>query len=512
MMMKGRTASRRRLPIPWSSVHGINHDGLPRSVPYTRMSPEPMSGPRPSERPTLDASTAGTLSTPPKPPLIERLIEPFRRFAGEEVSGGLALLAAAVAAVLWANSPWAESYHRIFETPLVVGGSDVILSISVRHFINDGLMAVFFFLVGLEIKREFLAGELSSRQTAALPILAALGGMAVPAALYALLTIGDSAAARGWGIPMATDIAFALGVLALLGDRIPPGLKVFLAALAIADDIGAVLVIAMFYSEGIDQSRLGIAALMLLAAVAASRSGVRRPGAYATIGLILWIAMMGSGVHATVAGVLLAMAIPVRIRLNERGFLRAANRALDVFALAAVETESDPRVSVLSNKRHHAAVEQIETLCEQAQPPLIRLEHGLRGVVAFGIMPLFALANAGISLSSADLAAGYANRAALAVAIGLLVGKPLGILGLSWIAVRSRIASLPHGVTWSMLAGVGMLGGIGFTMALFVGELAFGEGSLLDSAKLGIVTASLLSGVLGWLTLRSLASRGGETP
>ena len=462
-------------------------------------------------------STPAPLATPSAPhdpdavPLIERVLAPFRQFAHTASAGGVVLLAVTAVALAWANSPWAESYHHLWETPLTVGVGGWQATWTLHHFINDGLMAVFFFLVGLEIKREVLAGELSSVRSAALPMLAALGGMVVPAAIYALLNRGTPGFA-GWGIPMATDIAFALGVLALLGDRVPVGLKVFLAALAIVDDIGAVLVIAVFYSGGVMWGALGAAALLLALAAAANWAGVRRPWAYGAIGLALWGTVLVSGVHATVAGVLLAFAIPVRTRLNELQFLGSARRALADFDAAALVTATSPHVSILSNSEHHRAVEELETLAEQAQPPLIRLEHALHGPVMFGIMPLFALANAGVTLDAAALAVGITSPVAIGTALGLLLGKPLGIAGFSWVAVRLGIAALPRGVTWRAVGPVALLGGIGFTMALFIAGLAFagdaantaagGGAALLDAAKLGVLGASALAGVLGGVLLR----------
>jgi Na+:H+ antiporter, NhaA family len=441
-------------------------------------------------------------------PLVDRLLAPFRRFARTASAGGLVLLAATAVALVWANSPWAAGYDHLWETPLTLGVGGWRVQWTLHHLINDGLMTVFFFVVGLEIKREVLAGELKSLRSASLPMVAALGGMVVPAALYTLVNLGGPGAG-GWGVPMATDIAFALGVLALLGDRVPTGLKVFLAALAIVDDIGAVLVIALFYSGGVAWGALATAGAILLVAIGANAAGFRRPWTYGTLGILLWAAVLASGVHATVAGVLLAMVIPVRTRLDEPAFLAGAHRALDDFDAAAVVTARDPDTTVLSNTQHHTALEELETLCEEAQPPLIRLEHALHGIVSFAIMPLFALANAGVSLG-ADAAQAVASPIALGAVLGLVLGKPLGITGFSWLAVRLGFASLPTGVTWPMLAGAGVLGGIGFTMALFIAGLAFGDATLLEAAKLGILTASVITGVTGWLLLRRTAPTAGK--
>jgi Na+:H+ antiporter, NhaA family len=408
---------------------------------------------------------------------------------------------ATAVALVWANSPWRDSYHHLWEAPLTLGIGSWSAQWTLHHFINDGLMVVFFFLVGLEIKREMLAGELKTVRSASLPMIAAFGGMVVPAGLYAIINRGGPGAA-GWGVPMATDIAFALGVLALLGKRIPTGLKVFLAALAIVDDIGAVLVIAVFYSGGVSGLALAIAGAIVIAAAAANAAGVRRPSAYTLLGVALWAAVLASGIHATIAGVLLAMTIPVRTQVNEAGFLTGAKRAIEDFDAAAAVTAQDRETTVLSNAEHHTAVEELEALCELAQPPLIRMEHALHGIVAFGIMPVFALANAGVSLDAAALRDGLTSPVTIGALIGLLAGKPLGIAGFSWLAVRFRLATLPAGVTRRMLIGAGILGGIGFTMALFIAGLAFTDARQLDAAKLGVLGASALAGLAGYLLLR----------
>jgi NhaA family Na+:H+ antiporter len=302
---------------------------------------------------------------------------------------------------------------------------------------------------------------------------------------------------------MATDIAFALGVLALVGERVPVAIRVFLAALAIVDDIGAVLVIAVFYSGGIAWSALATAGALVLLATGANVAGVRRPWVYGAIGTALWAAVLSSGIHATIAGVLLAMTIPARTRIDEESFLARARRAL-----ARFEVAHEPGASPLRDPEHHAAVQHLERLAEQLQPPLLRLEHALHGAVAFGIMPLFALANAGVPLRGSDIASAGALNVTLGVALGLLVGKPLGITVFTWGAVRSGFTSLPEGVTWRLVASVGLLGGIGFTMALFIAGLAFaGEPDLLVAAKLGILGASALAGCSGWLVLARATGR-----
>lgn len=426
---------------------------------------------------------------------IERILSPFGRFLRTESSSGIILLLATILALVWANSPWAESYFRLWETYLSVGWGDAVFRLSFHHFINDGLMVVFFFLVGLEIKRELQVGELASAKRAALPIAAALGGMLVPALIYTALNLGGPGIA-GWGIPMATDIAFALGVLALMGPRVPLALKVFLAALAIVDDLGAVLVIALFYTEQISVLALALAAVLLAVLVVANRLGVRHPGVYATIGFVLWIAFLQSGVHATVAGVLLAMTIPARTRINSRQFLDRGRHLLDRFDAVGSEGRD-----MLTNHEQQAAIQQLEDACEQAQAPLQRIEHDLHLWVAFGIIPLFALANAGVDLGG-DLAAAFAAPVTLGVIFGLLLGKPLGITLFAWAAVRVGLAAKPEEVSWRAIHGVSWLGAIGFTMSLFIGNLAFGEGVLLDDAKIGVLSASLAAGLVGWFLLR----------
>ena len=448
--------------------------------------------PRPANGPPSDGASE---------PLVERLVAPFRRFASVASAGGVVLLAATAMALAWANSPWAESYHRVWQTRLAISLGGWRAEASLHHLISDGLMAVFFFLVGLEIKREILAGELKSARNAVLPIVAAFGGMIVPAALFAALNARGSGA-PGWGIPMATDIAFSLGVLALLGDRVPASVKVFLAAFAIVDDIGAMLVISVFYSAGVVWLPLVAAACLLALAGAANVAGVRSAWAYGALGVALWSAMLLSGVHATVAGVLLAMTIPVRTRVNEQAFLTSAQRVLADFDAAAIVTAMDPDVTVLSNTDHHTALEELVRLAEQAQPPLIRLEHALHVIVSFVIVPIFALANAGVSLSGSAIRAAATSPLTLGVVLGLVVGKPLGIVAFSWLAVRLRLAALPNGTSWPLIAGVGVLGGVGFTMALFIAGLAFSDGVLLDGAKVGILAASTVAGVAGWLLIR----------
>jgi NhaA family Na+:H+ antiporter len=387
-----------------------------------------------------------------------RVLDTFQRFFATAAAGGLVLLACTAVALVWANSPWADAYHRLWETPVSLGTPRIGLTLSLRHWLNDGLMALFFFLVGLEIKREMIAGELASRRAAALPIAAALGGMIVPAAIYAAVNGGGPGAA-GWGVPMATDIAFALGILALLGDRVPTGLRVFLAALAIADDLGAVIVIAFFYTGALDWAALGGATVVLALLVALNRAGVRRTLPYALLGVALWVLVLASGIHPTIAGVLLALTIPTRTRIGQ--------------------TES------------------------VARAPLQRMEEALEGMVAFIVLPLFALANAGVSLDG-SVGIVLHSPIALGAALGLLLGKPIGITLASYLSVRSGAAQLPGGVAWRHLHGAAWLGGIGFTMSLFIAGLAFTEPAMLDTAKLGVLGASICAGLVGYALLRGV--------
>jgi NhaA family Na+:H+ antiporter len=447
-------------------------------------------------------STATLAGNGSQPVLIERILKPFAQFAHTASAGGIVLLLATAVALAWANSPWAASYHHLWELEIGLDIGPFAIRSTLHHLINDGLMVVFFFLVGLEIKREVRIGELASFQRAALPAAAALGGMVVPAAIYAALNFGGPGAAA-WGTPMATDIAFALGVLALLGSRVPAGLKVFLAALAIVDDIGAVLVIALFYSGGVDWGALGLAGALLLLAAGANAAGVRHPWAYALIGVVLWGAVLASGVHATVAGVLLAMTIPSRTRIHEDEFLQRARRSVEAFARAC-----GPGTTVLTNQAQQESLLTLETLCEQAQAPLQRTERSLHGVVAFGIMPLFALANAGVQLTGGGQGTGLSNPITLGIILGLVIGKPLGITLFSWAAVRAGLAALPRGVSWRLIHGVAWLGGIGFTMSLFIAGLAFADApDLLTEAKLGVLIASIAAGLCGWFLLWRGGSR-----
>ena len=433
---------------------------------------------------------------------IERILSPFQEFLQRSTTGGVLLLVCTAVALIWANSPWADAYGRLWETRLSLGlGGYELLSKSLLHWINDGLMAVFFFVVGLEIKREILVGELSRPRQATLPIAAAIGGMVVPAVVYVGINLLDpnQTAMRGWGVPMATDIAFSLGVLALLGDRVPASSKIFLASFAIVDDIGATLVIAIFYTENISVIALALGMVVFALMLVANRLGIRRPLAYAILGFLLWLAFLKSGVHPTIAGVMGAMAIPARTRVDAASFLVNGRRFLHEF-----ESKGLTGSHVLTNIEQRGALQAMEKTCELAQSPLQRLEHSYHSWVAFLIMPIFALANAGVTLS-AEAGAAMLSPVAIGIFAGLVLGKQVGITFFAWLGVRLGLASLPTGLNWRHVYAIAWLGGIGFTMSLFITGLAFRDPGTLISAKIGILTASMVAGFGGWLILRQPA-------
>jgi NhaA family Na+:H+ antiporter len=427
---------------------------------------------------------------------------PFARFFRSEAIGGVLLLLFTLAALAWANSPWSASYLQFLHAEIGVSVNRAVFALSWDHWINDGLMGLFFFVVGLEIKREILIGELSSIRRAVLPVAAALGGMALPAAIYAAFNRG-SEGAHGWGIPMATDIAFALGILALLGPRVPAGLKVFLTALAIADDMGSVLVIAVFYTDRVSPVPLLAAALFLLAIVFALRRNVKRRFVYVILANCVWLSVLLSGVHATVAGILLALVVPVRSRIRPAHFLSIARETLAEFEAAALDSAprlTSEQIDVL-DRLHHATGDVV--------PAGVALERHIHPVAAYFVLPLFALFNAGIVVDSHSLAA-LAHPVGLGVMLGLVLGKQAGIFLAAWLVVRARLAVLPGGVTWGQIHGAAILGGIGFTMALFVSDLAFRAESLHAYSKTGILAGSVVSAVAGYVVLRSALNRSGS--
>jgi NhaA family Na+:H+ antiporter len=429
-----------------------------------------------------------------------RVVRAFQEFTRLEAAGGILLLLCAAAALIWANSPATDLYSRLWHTVITVGVGDFIIAKDLLHWVNDGLMAVFFFVVGLEIKREVLVGELASPKKAALPAVAAVGGMIVPAAIYLAFNLGGPAA-RGWGIPMATDIAFALGVLALLGDRVPLSLKVFLTALAIVDDLGAVTVIALFYTAELSWVALGVAGGAFLLMMVCNGARVRHPAVYGALGVVMWAAFLQSGVHATVAGVLGAMTIPVSAKINTGLFRSRSRELLDRFETLDV----DPETHDMTGEQQEA-IYALSSLVEHVETPLHRLEHALHPWVIFFIMPVFALANAGIVFAAGTEQA-LTHSITIGTVLGLVVGKFLGVTGFAWIAITAGIAERPRDMTWLHLAGAAVLAGIGFTMALFISALAFDDGMFLTYAKVGVLAASVVSGIAGSLVLLSAGRR-----
>jgi NhaA family Na+:H+ antiporter len=425
----------------------------------------------------------------------------FQQFTRLQASGGILLLAAAALALLWANSTWGHGYFELWETYLKIELGDLALKESLLHWVNDGLMAIFFFLVGLEIKREVLVGELASPKRAALPLVAAVGGMALPALIYTLFNFGGPGEA-GWGIPMATDIAFVLGVLTLFGSRVPVSLKVFFTALAIADDLGAVMVLALFYSGEIAWLALGVGAIFLVALVALNRGHVRHPLPYALLGVGLWLAFLQSGVHPTIAGVLLAMTIPARTRVQAAAYVAQCTAALGGLGPGDFHEEE--------SRQQQAAAQTLEVIAERIQTPLQRLERSLNPWVAYLIVPVFALANAGVELRG-NLAEVVADPVSLGILFGLLAGKSFGITFFARLAVRTGLADLPYGLTWPQLFAASWLGGIGFTMSLFIANSAFDQPRLLALAKIDILLASVLAAAVGFALIVVTSPRQTET-
>ncbi len=398
---------------------------------------------------------------PPTARPVNRVLAPLREFLRDNAAGAVLLLAATAIALAWSNLPFGDSYASLWSTKVGVGLGDLSVSLTLQHWVNDGLMAIFFLVVGLEIKRELLVGELSTRHRAVLPVVAALGGAVVPALIFIGIVGTGSAALRGWAIPMATDIAFALGVLALLGRRVPIGLRIFVTALAIVDDLIAVLVIALAYTGDLSLPALAVTLLIIGLLVAMNRLGFRQPALYLVVGVALWLAVHELGLHATIAGVLLAITIPA----GRRG------------------SQVDPDES----------------------SPMVRIEHALTPLATFAIVPLFALANAGVGLS-AELFQGITDPVVLGVGAGLVIGKQIGITLAAWLVVRLGQASLPAGVSWKHIYAAGWLCGIGFTMSLFIAELAYSSGDALALAKLGILGASAVAGIVGYFLLRRIES------
>lgn len=389
------------------------------------------------------------------------MVKHLKNLLQTESAAGVVLFCAAVLALIWANSPLAFAYEALLNMPVEVRIGPLQLAKPLLLWVNDGLMAIFFFLVGLELKREMLAGELASLRTVVLPALGAIGGMLVPALIYVLVNRGDPMAMSGWAIPAATDIAFALGILALLGERVPPALKLFLLSLAIFDDLGAIVIIALFYSSDLALSGLVVAGVCLLVLFVLNRRGVCEVAPYLLVGMVMWVAVLKSGVHATLAGVALAFFIPMQSRVNP----------------------------------DHS--------------PLHELEHDLHGAVSFGVLPVFALCNAGVALAGVSVDS-LVHGVPFGIALGLLLGKQLGIMFFCGLGVLIGIASLPQGVSWKAIYGASLLCGVGFTMSLFIGSLAFEQThvDIIFDERLGILVGSLLSGIAGYLVLKKVLPRG----
>lgn len=422
-------------------------------------------------------------------------MDPLSNFLGRSSTSGILLFASAMVALLAANSPWADQYHQIWHHKFSIGYDAFVISKDLHHWINDGLMAVFFFVIGLELKREVLAGELSDPKDAILPVAAGVGGMVIPALIY--LAFNHAGPEQdGWGIPMATDIAFALGILYLLGNRVPLSLKVFLTALAIADDIGAVLVIAFFYTSDINMLSLGVGAIFMVLLVGSNLMGIRNVIWYGVLGIGgLWMAFLMSGVHATIAAVLAAFTIPADVRISDQRFVQQIKKLVNRF-----ERANTNDVSLVTNEQLHV-LEDIRCVAKKALTPLQRLEHGMHPFVAFVVMPVFALANAGITFPP-DMLQMFLSPVTLGVALGLLAGKVVGVAGMTYLIVKLGWAELPEDIKWPHILGVGLLASVGFTMSLFVTGLAFETREFDLQAKLGILTASLIGGALGYFLLR----------
>ena len=423
-----------------------------------------------------------------------RIVRPLQQFLHQEIAGGLVLLAATLVALVWANVD-PGGYLDLWATEITVTVGDFVVVEDLKHLVNDGLMAIFFLVVGLEVKRELVVGELSGRQAALLPFFAALGGMVLPAAIFvAIVVAGGGADANGWGIPMATDVAFALGALAALGSRVPTGLVALLLGVAVIDDIGAILVVAFYYTDALHLAWLMTAVISLAAIAALARVGVRYMPVYVALALVAWFATLESGVHATIAGVAIGLLTPVR------PFQEPAAVAVEARGVVGAAGRGEREVDAMGWLR-------LAWLSREAVPPLIRVEHGLHQWSSFVVLPIFALANAGIPLDRDALQAATETPIALAVAAGLLVGKTLGLTAGALLAVRLGLSVLPRGVGWTQIVGVAALAGIGFTVSLFITELAYDDEAIVSAAKIGVLAGSALAAVLGMALLARAARR-----
>ncbi len=434
----------------------------------------------------------------------KNFVRPALRFTSISASSGIVLIIAAVMAMLWANlGVFGDSYMTFWETHLDFTFGPIHLEETLKELVNDGLMAIFFFVVGLEIKRELVIGELRDRRKAALPAMAALGGMVLPALIFVVINSGGGDALRGWGIPMATDIAFSLGVLALVGSRVPVGAKLFLLALAIVDDIGAIAVIAIFYTEDLSLGYLALGLGALLAIALAAQVNIRAYSFYIVVAIVAWFGFLESGVHATIAGVAIGLLTPARPLYSGVEFDRTARRILDYYPAESDEPQFYELVE------HEARL--LADVARESIAPLSRLEHALQNWSSFVIIPIFALANAGVRLVGIDVGAAATSAVAMGVALGLVIGKTVGVSVFAWLAVRLGWGALPRNTAWRHVLGTAMLSGIGFTVALFIAELAYRDPAITDLAKIGIFTGSIVAGVGGYLFLR-FASAGRAEP
>ncbi len=429
---------------------------------------------------------------------LERVLIPFHEFIRDQTTGSILLILCTVIALLIANSPYAQQYENLIEMQTGFVFGEWSFKMSVHHWVNDGLMSLFFFILGLEIKREILVGELRDPQQSFPIIAAALGGMLAPAGIFYLLNTGTESV-HSWGIPMATDTAFAVGILALLGRRIPIALITFLTALAIIDDLGAILVIAVFYTETINLFLLSVTGLLIILLAGFNISGIRRPSIYIIVGGFVWLAMLGSGVHATVAGILVAMTVPARPKRGADWFVRNTRKLIDKFETIKQESSR----SILDEEEQHVVVEEVKGTAEKATTPLRRWEHALEHPVALFVMPVFALTNAGIPVDFKSFSALWSDTLSLGIILGLLAGKTIGISLLTWLALQLHLGHLSQGVTLKHIFGIALLGGMGFTMSIFIASLGLSDNhEALLSAKTAILMASLIAGLSGYLWLR----------
>jgi NhaA family Na+:H+ antiporter len=424
--------------------------------------------------------------------VADQILRPAQQFFEKEASSSILLIFATAIALIWVNSSIGETYHSFWHTQISFAFGHFHISKTLLHWVNDGLMSLFFFTVGLEIKREILVGELATPKKALLPVLAALGGMIVPALIYAALNVGLPTI-HGWGIPVATDIAFALGAVAVFGRKLPVGLRIFLAAFAIADDLGAVVIIAIFYTKEIIWSNLIISLFLIFGLAVANFFWIRQTLIYAILGLAVWFFVLGSGVHPTIAGVIVSFFVPARGRYDTDNFLQNIKKITEKFECE----EQSCGYSILLNQEHMYAVQALEMACHDVETPLQRLMHALHPWVAFFILPLFAMGNAGLIFRGIVFSEAVSNPVILGIIFGLVVGKPIGILLFSYLSVKTGIASLPQEVRWSHIFGGAMLGGIGFTMSLFLSELSFSDPHIIDYARIAILAGSILSALFG---------------